>query len=323
MDETSIDSKKHFKVLCEDGRLPISCKYTHPPHMTACCCFNAAGTTFRPFIILPSKKTTSGIEEFTGVANFGSTASGWMTKNMFTIWVFFFLSELSLYRLSLPENLRHEKVLLILDGHLSRANLSAMWLLYLFDVEALIIPGHTSHVLQAFDLTIASPLKTYLSQIINELSLPSFEELMDGRIDIPKKKVAKETRKMFIQAFIDAFRKSATISNIKSGFEKAGMVPLQPWIPMSNEHVSPANPELYGDIRSLITIGSSVLSDEKQLQILSVSERKKRITNANCPTINSIVSRIKLSPIKDGIPLTTLPDLFNIDGTSVTIYSLY
>jgi hypothetical protein len=242
---------------------------------------------------------------------------------MFLIWVIFFLSDLFLYRQSLPQEVREEKVLLVLDGHQSRSNLEALWLLYLFDVEVLIIPGHTSHVLQPFDLTIASPLKTYLSQIISELSLPSIEEIIDDDINVEKQRTAEETRKLFIRAFVDAFRKAATISNVRSGFEKSGMVPLQPWIPMSNGRVAPVNDKLFAGIKKVASIGSSVLTDMDQLQAIAVKERGRPMSDANCPTIYEAITRVYESTIADGIHLTALPNLYDAEGGNIRIISLH
>ena len=125
------------------------------PHLTTCVSITAAGQTFKPLIILPNKKKLGDLEDFIPLANFATSSSGWMTKTIFTIWVIYFVAEIQLYRLSLPKDIRDDRILLIVDGHSSRINLDALIILYLFDIDCLILPGHSSHVLQLFVLTVA------------------------------------------------------------------------------------------------------------------------------------------------------------------------
>lgn len=47
-------------------------------------------------------------------------------------------------------------MLLLLDGHPPRFNFIAMLILYLFDVDVALISPHTSHLLQVFDVSVAS-----------------------------------------------------------------------------------------------------------------------------------------------------------------------
>jgi hypothetical protein len=63
-----------------------------------------------------------------------------------------FCSQPSLYRLSLPSDIADEPVLLLLDGHISRRNTMALTFFNLFNVDILIVPGHTTHVLQPFNV---------------------------------------------------------------------------------------------------------------------------------------------------------------------------
>jgi hypothetical protein len=82
-----------------------------------------------------------------------------------------FCAQLSVYRLSLPPDLFEEPALLILDGHISRPNITALMVFCLFNVDVLILPGHTTHVLRPLDIVIASSLKSECRhQLIEEVN---------------------------------------------------------------------------------------------------------------------------------------------------------
>jgi len=125
MDETSIDSHKSFKVICNHHHLPIVESPQKMPHLTSAITINAAGKNFTPMIILSNKKNISDLQDFETLVHFSSSFTGWMTKELFLLWSIFFISELQVYRLTLPKGLRRKKAVLIVDGHSSRASIEA------------------------------------------------------------------------------------------------------------------------------------------------------------------------------------------------------
>jgi hypothetical protein len=75
------------------------------------------------------------------------------------------------------------------------------------------MPAHFSHIFQPLDVACFAPLKkAYGTQI---------EKLVRARI-------SHITKEDFFPAFCDAFKKSLTESNIRAGFQGAGLVPLSP-----------------------------------------------------------------------------------------------
>jgi hypothetical protein len=73
--------------------------------------------------------------------------------------------------------------------------------------------AHFSYIFQPLDVACFSPLKkAYGTQI---------EKLVRARI-------SHITKEDFLPAFCDAFKKSLTESNIRAGFQGAGLVPLSP-----------------------------------------------------------------------------------------------
>jgi hypothetical protein len=65
-----------------------------------------------------------------------------------------------------PAAKKLESKLLIVHRHKSWMNIHAIWILHLFNIELLVLPGHSTHVLQPFDRAVASPLKTTLKEAL-------------------------------------------------------------------------------------------------------------------------------------------------------------
>ena len=251
MDETMVSSKKKFKVVVTKKRTPLTESPQICPHITACITIGAAGHVMKPLYIIPKKKTLKGLEIFNGYAYFASSTSGWMNKNIFTYWALIFLTDISLYRLGLPIELRNQRILLLLDGHKSRNNYFVARVFDYFGIDILIFPGHTSHLLQAFDVAIASPLKSAYKEwlLLYDLDLENLIQTLR-----PKKKL-KEIRIMMIKCLNYALSQSATLGNIESGFKASGIYPLNKNAPLQSKFAMDNSlrekfPELYAKINN-------------------------------------------------------------------------
>lgn len=66
------------------------------------------------------------------------------------------------------EKSKTKKELLIIDGHSSRENPGAMQLLSETDINVLILPSHTSHILQVLDVAISVSIKHCFIDIFND-----------------------------------------------------------------------------------------------------------------------------------------------------------
>src|ERR1700761_5497956 len=89
-----------------------------------------------------------------------------------------------------------------------------MWQCYSNNIKLVYLPPHSSHVLQPLDLSCFSSLKKGYRAKIKELAC--FNDAM------PIKKIR------FIQYYYTARKTVFTESNIKSGFNAAGLVPYDP-----------------------------------------------------------------------------------------------
>lgn len=176
MNETILTAKRRLKVLAKKGRLPLIPDMIKVPHITGRVAFTVKGHVFDPLIILPNKKTLRSLEDFQDYAYFASSNAGWMTKNIFVYFCVLLICQLSHYHLTLPDELKNERFLLIVDGHKSRDNFFAALLLYLFNIDLLILPS--SHLLQPFDIAVALPLKAYFK---DDLILENCDLYLQGQ----------------------------------------------------------------------------------------------------------------------------------------------
>jgi hypothetical protein len=279
-DETMVSGMKRFRVLAEMGKLPLVKAETKLPHLTAMCAISASGIAFKPFIVLPNLKGLKKLAEIPDV-HFATSLTGWMNRNVFLAWTICFCSELSVYRLTLPEGIRDEPVLLILDGHNSRVNLTALMILDLFNVDVLCLPAHSTHVVQPIDVAVAAPLKTYFKQEFAE----RIHELL--AVDPTKREKSDTLRYLICTAFIDAYRKATTRSNCAAGFGKSGMAPFNPAVPLSSQFVMEveiAEP----DLPRRETISSMILTGEEGLAAIARLQYGRDLAPEDQETLNIV-----------------------------------
>lgn len=103
--------------------------------------------------------------------------------------------------------------LLIMDGHSSHVTANVM-ALYMEDaIDLLILPPHSSHILQPLDVSVFAPLKCALA---SETDVALRHDA--GRIP----------RVQWVETYIRARGKALNKHNILSGWRSAGLMPLSP-----------------------------------------------------------------------------------------------
>ena len=110
-----------------------------------------------------------------------------------------------------PSTLRRR--LLLTDGHSS--HLTARFIAFCLEkaIDLVVLPPHSSHILQPLDVAVFSPLKTYLSNETDRLARLNLSRI--SKIE-------------WTAAFIEARRRAFSSSNICAGFRKAGIYPPSP-----------------------------------------------------------------------------------------------
>jgi hypothetical protein len=216
-DETNISSRKRFRVLVPEGWAALKNHAGQLPHFSAMCTISAAGDRFRPMIILPNcMHNPSDLKDFERAAYFVSTDTGWMKRTSFLIYVHFLYCELVRYRADLPLDLQRQTMLLIIDGHTSRWSFEAMIALRALGLDVLVLFPHCTHLLQPFDVSVASPVKAALIYFLTELRFDA-DDLARLLNPMQKETWLAEKRRNIIDAFLNAWDRGASRRNIQAG----------------------------------------------------------------------------------------------------------
>jgi hypothetical protein len=80
-------------------------------------------------------------------------------------------------------------------------------------IDLYLLPPHTNHVTQPLDLSVVSPLKTYLGAELDRIFRYSTSRI--ARVE-------------FTAAYIQARERACRPHSIQSGFRKAGIYPFNP-----------------------------------------------------------------------------------------------
>ena len=232
-DETMFELTRRTKFVIPDS-MKVYVEPSPPefPHITAMCCTNIIGIKPPVLIILSNLKNLP--EELKQFVNTGqiwvfSTSSGWMNRWAFTAWAFFFVIWYSNWISNHTETYRDQKGLLILDGHTSRESPLALQIFNTWNINVLVLPSHTTHVLQLFDVGLAGALK---EKFTNNF----FRYMKEKEYYVPGNNSAT-MRKMSITAFVDAWDAVCNRSNCASTAATVGLQPVDREAPKRNPYV--------------------------------------------------------------------------------------
>ena len=234
MDETGLSTNRKFRVVVPDDMFPIVAEERKEIHLTGIVTFSSNGKLFRPGVILPGlKNLPAELQNLTTTCDFYTSQNGWMTKRVFDAFCVNLAHEVAIWRLELPNNLRHQRILLIVDGHGSRKSAFGICYLLMHGIDVLIFPGHSTHVMQPFDVAVAAPMK---GQLLKEIQKRE-RLLADGRIYASSATGAR--RYILTESFSEAIRKSATPCACRNAFQASGLRPINANVPLSSHLVLP------------------------------------------------------------------------------------
>ena len=170
---------------------------------------NAAGAALPPLLIFKAKYTNLAWIPTEAPSNwrFSTSNSGWTSDSHGFEWLTTVFEPNTR-----PQNLCQQR-LLIMDGH--NSHMTANFIAYCMKhaINLLILPPHTSHLLQPLDVSVFAPFKRALTEEIDKLS-----RLDSGRI----------SRVDWVSMFIRAKSKALVSSNILAGWKGTSLEPFQP-----------------------------------------------------------------------------------------------
>lgn len=201
------------KIFATKGRKQVgiltSAERGH--HFTAVCCVNALGTYIPPGFIFPRKNMKLDLMDHAPAGSVGyAQEKGWMNGDVFLKWLEHFVKHSKVS----PQN----NVLLLLDGHSSHKNIDVLTFAKQNGIVIFCFPPHCTHRLQPLDISFFGPLNIFYNQELN-----SWLKNHLGRT---------VTHQQVTGIFREAYLRAATVKNGQSGFESAGIFPL-------NENIFP------------------------------------------------------------------------------------
>lgn len=169
--------------------------------ITAIECILASGVALPPLLIFKAKHANSGWIPYSTPPNwrFSTSTSSWRSDSHGYEWLTtIFEPETQLAN-------ANSKRLLIMDSHSSHVTANVIQFCITKNIELLILPPYTSHILQLLNVGPFSPLKRTLASESNALS----------RLD-----ATRLSRIEWIAMFIHAQQAAFTTRNIKAGWRK-------------------------------------------------------------------------------------------------------
>ena len=218
-------------------------------HITMLCCVSCAGTALPPMNIYPG--TYPGGQYRLGGPDdtlYAKSTSGWIDSELFLLWF---------KKLFLKFAVSERPLVLIVDGHKSHENIELIDCARKNNIILLCLPPHTTHALQPLDVSVFKSLKSHFSKALRAWCFT--------------KKDFVVTKRDFARVVKEPFESSFSITNIKSGFAKCGIYPLNhraiPQLKMLpselNHHCTPVS-------RNVCDVATSPIPDESNTEASSM-----------------------------------------------------
>jgi hypothetical protein len=81
-DETQLNTLKRFKMLCDQGQLPLVTAFEHIPHLTEVVSISGSGAVLPPIIILKNLQHLRELTTYESHCLFATSANGWIMMDL-------------------------------------------------------------------------------------------------------------------------------------------------------------------------------------------------------------------------------------------------
>jgi hypothetical protein len=223
-DETMLHpGKNNLKVLVRStGQRPTSKMITKEEHITFGVCVSAVGGKLPPLLILPLKTLPDLPPSLLNYYTITGQSNGWITTEIYSKWIIqVFIPYVVQKRREL--NLPNTRALLIVDGHSSRLDATSVSALQQYAIDELVIPAHSSTILQPLDLAPFASFKSLLSKHFK----PQTDEPKDAR----------RIKLLAIAAM--CLDTALSLLHVTSGFVRAGIYPFNKLAPLNSSLLKP------------------------------------------------------------------------------------
>lgn len=205
---TSIGTANGAQVVIDDS---VQTAYEAQPGrqewVTTIECISATGSKIPPLIIFKGKNLLSTWlpQPLPEGWMFSCNESGWTSNYHGMGWIKHFEAK-TREKLQSPDEYR----LIICDGHDSHISADMVSYCIQHHIDLLLLPPHSSHIMQPLDVAVFGPLKRAISLQISRL-------LRSG--------IARIQKVEWLERYIEARERAITQSNILAGWRGAGLFP--------------------------------------------------------------------------------------------------
>lgn len=222
MDETMVDASGHrVKVIQRAGSpRPFTENEKKLEHITLALCINAAGHYLPPLCILPLKTLPPLKGEITQFFFLSGQENGFINNEIWHKWVEQILIPY-IIQIRIDLGMPGQKALFIVDSHSTRAHQPTILLFETYNILVIILPAHSSTIMQPLDLA------------------PNKEFKRNLRIHFPPKpnEERAEKRNRLLFTTMQCLAPALTPLQITQGFSRAGIWPFSKEAPLNSNLV--------------------------------------------------------------------------------------
>jgi len=246
-------------------------------------------TSLPPVLIYPSQSgdlQESWLQDYEpgDGTYFATSESGWTSNEIALKWLVKLFDRHSKHKARQGRDPR----LLFVDGHGSHINMEFINDCETRNIIVCAYPPHSTHRLQALDVSLFSPLSTYYSQRLDDW-------MMAGR------GFAQIDRHHFYKLFKPAYDQAFSEANIRSAFRKTGIHPLDPEVVLRTLSTKPA------------ASSTTMTSSSDSTSLTATSECLPRRSNTPGCATSTFEYRALLRAYQKSVAESTLKDI-EIEG---------
>ncbi len=210
-------------------------------------CVSAVGLAFDPVFLVPgvNRRANFNLASFPDGQQI-STGSGWITERAFIEWCRIFVEA--------SKDFRGQTLwsILLLDGHHTHTSCpDALQILNENRILAVCMPSHTTSCLQPLDVSVFGPLKSAFQRSLHEWKISKHPKITID--DLPT-------------ILSSGWDSSLTTTNIKSGFRKTGVWPLNMgWVQENMDMINSLNPSNLSIFESMLQRARRTKQNDKEL----------------------------------------------------------
>jgi hypothetical protein len=126
--EGRLDAIEFYEALacfCQRGLLPLVGAVDTVPHLSGIVSIFGGGDVLKPIVIFKNPQNVGDLSDMELHCLFATSQNGWIIKDLWIYYALVFSAQMREYRLNLPQAIREEEILLVIDTDTCRLSFLA------------------------------------------------------------------------------------------------------------------------------------------------------------------------------------------------------